>query len=310
MIKSIEGSRVNDTVFSDRYNENCTALATAEWYDVRPFSTTIWINSIAEVELNGYWHCIRECHLSMIIEYWPEGRCEYEVNGKTHVIEPGTLCITWQRNPRLVLRSHNNERARKIRVTLGGGALLSIVEMLNPKRENIFHLTAEQQSEFVRKVNSLMYTMKHRAPEAAAQHSLASYDFLLFIFSVCNRVQGSEREEISRAIRFMVNCREQVRSVSHLADICGISVTTLNRLFRDRFGKSPKQYWDKIRFGHAAKALATSDLPVKEVGFDNGFGNPLYFSTAFKKHFGVSPSEFRRLAREGKIKPAEIDMDL
>ena len=65
-----------------------------------------------------------------------------------------------------------------------------------------------------------------------------------------------------------------------------------------------------IDFEHEYIKDLGADLPVKEVGFDNGFGNPLYFSTAFKKHFGVSPSEFRRLAREGKIKPTEIDMNL
>ena len=42
----------------------------------------------------------------------------------------------------------------------------------------------------------------------------------------------------------------------------------------------------------AAKLLATGDTSVSQVTYAVGFSNPNHFSTAFKKHFGVSPSEY------------------
>ena len=40
--------------------------------------------------------------------------------------------------------------------------------------------------------------------------------------------------------------------------------------------------------------LSETDEAVKSVAYDCGFSNPKYFSTAFKKKFGVSPSGFRK----------------
>ena len=293
MKRKIPSNKAGDTVFSLNYNKNCKSLDGCTWYDVRPYSTVLWVEHIADIERRNSWYCVREVHMSMIVEYFLEGRVIYEVNGRRHIVEPGTLCITWPRNPKLVLRSCNDEYARNIRAVIGGGALLSIIELLNPRRENIIKLNLFQQNIFLSKIKKLTGMLKRKDPAEIPIVALDSYDFLLFICSLFNDAPGDESPEVSRAVRFMVNCREEVKSVARIAELCGISISTLNRMFNERFGMPPKQYWDMIRFEHAANELKKTDLPVKQIGFNNGFSDPLYFSTAFRKRYNCSPSEYR-----------------
>ena len=57
-------------------------------------------------------------------------------------------------------------------------------------------------------------------------------------------------------------------------------------------GKSPQDFIKVIRLERAA-ALLRSGHPVSEVADMTGFDNSKYFSTVFKKYFGISPSKYR-----------------
>ena len=46
---------------------------------------------------------------------------------------------------------------------------------------------------------------------------------------------------------------------------------------------------------NAVSLLETTDYNVTEISAIIGYDNPLYFSRLFKKHKGVSPSEYRKL---------------
>ena len=56
-------------------------------------------------------------------------------------------------------------------------------------------------------------------------------------------------------------------------------------------GKSPQDFVRAIRLEKAANLLRQG-RSVTEVSVLTGFDNPKYFSTVFKKYFGVSPSKF------------------
>ena len=56
-------------------------------------------------------------------------------------------------------------------------------------------------------------------------------------------------------------------------------------------GKSPQDFIRIIRLERAA-ALLRSGKQVTDVAALTGFDNPKYFSTVFKKYFGVSPSKY------------------
>jgi len=67
------------------------------------------------------------------------------------------------------------------------------------------------------------------------------------------------------------------------------------RLFRQTYGLSPYQYWQKLRMEKAEHLLSTTNLPVNEIAETLGFENPGSFSRLFHQRRKVYPSGFRLL---------------
>ena len=82
--------------------------------------------------------------------------------------------------------------------------------------------------------------------------------------------------------------------VEKIAEIVDISRSQLYRSFMDEFGSSPKAYIDTLRVDLARKLLTRTDMSVSEISYSVGYSEPLYFSTAFRKATGLSPSDFRK----------------
>lgn len=70
--------------------------------------------------------------------------------------------------------------------------------------------------------------------------------------------------------------------------------TTLNALFKKEYGTSAMDYLNNVRIQNASFMLTNTGLPIATVAERTGFSDEAYFSRAFKKATGKSPSEFRR----------------
>lgn len=64
------------------------------------------------------------------------------------------------------------------------------------------------------------------------------------------------------------------------------------RLFKQVFGQTPHQYLHQKRLNHAAQLLGREQASVTEAAIASGFADIHSFSKAFKKHFGVSPTNW------------------
>lgn len=81
--------------------------------------------------------------------------------------------------------------------------------------------------------------------------------------------------------------------VARLCDYLDVSQPTLYRIFASAAGLSPLAYVHRARMARARVLLADPTLSVKEVAHALGYEHANDFSRAFKRHFGVSPSEGR-----------------
>ena len=81
--------------------------------------------------------------------------------------------------------------------------------------------------------------------------------------------------------------------LSELAAIMNISTMYFSNYFKQVFHISPKQYIMNVRMDNAKELLLDSDMSILEVGTAVGIDDQNYFSRIFKKHCGMSPTEFR-----------------
>lgn len=74
----------------------------------------------------------------------------------------------------------------------------------------------------------------------------------------------------------------------------GISKYYLHRLFAKLTGTTPLAYLTHIRLEKAQNQLRYSNDPIFDVAMACGFESLAYFSAVFKKHLGLSPSQYRK----------------
>lgn len=81
--------------------------------------------------------------------------------------------------------------------------------------------------------------------------------------------------------------------IARLASRFGFSEGYFFRAFKRRTGCTPRAYLARLRLEHAALLLRQSALPIARVARLVGYADPLYFSRAFSRHFGLPPGQRR-----------------
>lgn len=82
-------------------------------------------------------------------------------------------------------------------------------------------------------------------------------------------------------------------TVQALADRAQLSPYHFIRVFKKETGFTPHEYLRNIRLNNAKYLLNNTSLSVKDICFCSGFSNESVFCTSFKKHCGVTPSQYR-----------------
>jgi AraC family transcriptional regulator len=81
--------------------------------------------------------------------------------------------------------------------------------------------------------------------------------------------------------------------LQELAQLCRISEFHLMRNFKKSTGQTLHRYIELLRLESAKQMLADDRLSVKYIALRLGFNSPAYFSTAFRRLSGMSPTEYR-----------------
>lgn len=83
-------------------------------------------------------------------------------------------------------------------------------------------------------------------------------------------------------------------NVNELAQLTSYSYSRLSRIFKKLMGIGIVDYTRKIKMDYAAELLKTTDKSVTEIVIELNYTSISYFNHAFKKIFGVTPSQMRR----------------
>jgi AraC-like DNA-binding protein len=83
-------------------------------------------------------------------------------------------------------------------------------------------------------------------------------------------------------------------SVIELARMCGCSTRHFNRLFHLHFQQTIRDKFLLLRMQQAREQLQDTRQTIAAIAAGCGYAHLGYFSTTFKKHFGLTPSQWRK----------------
>ena len=89
-------------------------------------------------------------------------------------------------------------------------------------------------------------------------------------------------------------------NVEKLTEKAGISRAQLHRKMKEIAGVSTGEFIRNLRLEQAARLIEEDKINFTQVAYSVGFNNQNHFSTIFKKHFGMSPSEYAETKRNEK----------
>lgn len=131
-----------------------------------------------------------------------------------------------------------------------------------------------------------MQLLRQRLGESTETESLSE--------KVADTLSEQDRKFMDELYRLMEkHSNEQNLSVSTMCKDMLISPAKFNYKVKELTGETPGIFFRKYKLNRAAAWLRGGKYNVSEIAVLTGFSTAAHFSVAFKKQFGVSPSEYQ-----------------
>ncbi len=101
-------------------------------------------------------------------------------------------------------------------------------------------------------------------------------------------------EPLQKAITLMMANVESPLRMSEVAEMVGVNLRRLERLFQTHLDTAPAHYYRRLRLEKARELLMHTNLSALEISVLTGFSSSSHFAMAYAKAFGVRPSATRR----------------
>lgn len=106
--------------------------------------------------------------------------------------------------------------------------------------------------------------------------------------------RGDLSISISKAMQFIEQHYHEPISLDIVADAVNLNPEYLSRIFKKEIGKTYSSFLAELRLSKAKKLLEDTNDQVQKIANSVGYFNVSYFSTLFKKEFGINPYEYRK----------------
>jgi len=114
------------------------------------------------------------------------------------------------------------------------------------------------------------------------------------------RVQGTTRRPPAWLIKarelLSVHYREPL-TLGQIAESIGVHPVYLASAFRTHYGSSVGEYVRQLRLEYVSREIASTDGPITNIAVKAGFADHSHLTKTFKKLTGLTPLQYRSLAR-------------
>lgn len=282
-----------------------------------------------------------------ILLYIQDGRCTVELDGKTHLLQPGDLFLIpenslYTRRPAdehmcTIVYTHFHLPGTELHTADACREVLALRDEMDTallRDESIsagaqvlylaHHLALknrQMQIERLLEQAAAGYTGNHLIGPMQMAVSISQL-LLLGAEETLNRLLRPDQltndrktpEKLQRAVLYIRQHYAEKISLSELCKACAVSRQQMIRYFRAFLETTPNAYITQYRMNKARELLMNApQMSIKEVSAELGFDDQCYFSRVFTRCTGETPTEYRlRVTSVGIRKlmiPAEDETD-
>jgi AraC-like DNA-binding protein len=192
-------------------------------------------------------------------------------------------------------------------VAIAADRLRTILSIENPN-STIKTITAENASFiFFESLNTEMQLLLKNIVSVDMNNSMNNFyvqikvqELMYLLFSklshrentIFKNINSNDAEKLLSIRSEILNDLSKPPVLNELAVIASMSETKLKQLFKQTFGDTIYNYYQKARMEKAAFLLKQAKHSVSEVGYELGFSNLSHFSRLFEKQYGITPKKF------------------
>jgi YesN/AraC family two-component response regulator len=208
-----------------------------------------------------------------------------------------------------VLRAHNGREA--LEVMYASPPALVLLDLMMPELDGMGVLKAMQEDKRLQGIPVIVLTAQHLSQEemerlnyevvaVLSKGMFTTQETLIHIERALARHKrlGSDVQRLVRKVMAYIH-ENFTRALSRqeLAAYAGVSERHLNRCFLQETGVAPLTYLNRYRIQQAKSLLEQGQLRVTEIMGMVGFSESSYFTRIFRREVGISPSEYKKKAR-------------
>lgn len=222
-----------------------------------------------------------------LLHYIYEGECIFETDSQSYRVYPGQMFIIAP--GKIYNYTSDHEKPCTYRwIDISGNNFEKFIASTG------FTLEKPVVSDFEdQRIGNLLKEMTDKGKMSGKE--INGYSWLL-ADAICRKEKTSQNvweKYIEPALEYIISNSEKKTTVSDVADYLNIDRSYLSRVFNDCMGISIKKYIYNYHMRIAKSFLTYSDLPIRDIATAVGYDDPLDFTKAFHRTYGMSPSKWR-----------------
>ncbi|MBT1689169.1 AraC family transcriptional regulator [Dawidia soli] len=244
------------------------------------------------------------------IYYILDGKFEWFINGRDHILFPGDLAVILPGQPFAGSRGFVDigtlcwicigvKQVDSRKMVLGDWSGLSESDSITISK--VLHLNNIAVLSKVKEAFGILQAIKDELCQQEIGYGTRVNhlidDLLIFIARQSSHQTNLRRDFPETFTKLEEALRQNLShqwTVEEMAALIGLGTTAFSEKVKNYTGFSPLNYLINIRISEAIKLLKKQEINVTEIALETGFYSSQHFSTTFKKLTGYTPVEFRK----------------
>ena len=236
----------------------------------------------------------RDVHDLIEIYYMIDGECDYYIGGRIYEVKSGDVILI----PSGVLHKNSYRSRRHTRIAIHFSNKYIPSAVLPFIKCSVILYRNPETAEMIHKLMEAMYDEFTRNDSFSGE-IIRNYMSLLFLVFArnCQCYDGVKalNEYIEKVKRHIHENYSSEITLGEAAGMIGVSTEHLSRMFKAETGFGFCEYLNIVRLDRARILLQSGNKSVAEVAYKCGFNDSNYFSVKFKKLYGVSPKNCKKM---------------